>query len=101
MGGLQPIQLRVLLASRRILLDDMRQLVRQQLTALLASRRVFAGAEHHVFADRIGTGLNGTGGRRRAALGMDPHRAEIVPKARFEEGARTSVKRLPRRVSTS
>jgi hypothetical protein len=76
------------------LLYDVRQLVREQPLAFCCSGRIPAGTEHDMLARGIGVRLNGLSRFSGRRVGMDAHAAEVMTKARLEEGPSCCVERL-------
>jgi hypothetical protein len=59
----------------------MRQLMGQQLSALLAAWIVLTFRKNNVATIRVGTGTDGLRRLRRLCISMHPHPAEIIPEA--------------------
>ncbi len=76
-----------------LLLDDMGQLVAQQLVAVGG---VAAAVEHDVAADGVGVRADRLRRRRRRAVVVDPHAAEVVAELLLHAGAHRRHQRLAR-----
>ena len=91
-GG-RPVQRRAPHGGRlALLLRHVRQLVRHHPPTLQRCGRL-AFAKHDMVASRVGVRLDAAGGLRRLVVGVHPHRPEVAPQARLEEGPRGGVER--------
>ena len=78
------------------LLDDVRQLVREQLGARRRPGRVPVRAEHHVAPDRVRVRRDRVGGCRRRRVGVHADAREVVAEPRLHVPANGRVERAPR-----
>jgi hypothetical protein len=65
----------------------MRQLMGQQLSALLAAWIVLTFRKNNVATIRVGTGTDGLRRLRRLCISVHPHLGKVITKARLEERA--------------
>jgi len=75
------------------LLDDMRELVRDELSSHIARRIEASAREYDVVADRIGVRADLMCGARRELVGMNAHAAEVMREALFHRCACVEVER--------
>ena len=61
----------------------MRQLVGDELPAVMRRLREAARGEDDVVAHRVGAGIHVPGRRRCLSVGVDPHAREVVAEPRF------------------
>jgi hypothetical protein len=81
--------------DRRVrLLHYVGQLMGKQLPSELRPWQELAGAKHDVPSHRIGSCVDRFGRTRGVRIGMHPHLAEVMSKARFHEGAGCGVEGL-------
>lgn len=85
---------RATIPGRSRLLNHMRQFVREETLAFVCVRRVLTPTENDLMADAVGKGVHCFGRLHSPMVRMNSHPAEIMPEARFHEGARRSVQRL-------
>src|SRR5712692_6952563 len=77
-----------------VLLDDMRQLVRQQPAARVAFRCILSRTKNDVVAVRVSQRAHGACRIRGFGVGMDSNPAEILPETWFHEIARNRIQWL-------
>lgn len=80
------------------LLKGMRQLVGEQPPTAGSTWGIPSVPKHQVCADRVCPGLNSAGRLSGIRVSVHPHGSEIMAKVTFEEGARSGIERLPRRI---
>jgi hypothetical protein len=80
----------------RALLDDVRQLVGQQMTASRGRRVERPLGEHDVASGRVGGGVQGTGRAAGLGAGMYPHVVEGRPEGVLHVSSHRSVERATR-----
>jgi len=81
--------------ARTILLNRVRELMRQQPRALVRSRLILPCPEHDVIARRVRERVDGLSGRGGARIVVNTDVVQIVSQARFHERARRRIERTP------
>ena len=76
------------------LLHDVRQLVAEQLLSSFGPWVILPCAKDNIASDRVGQRVHAARRFGGARIGMDPDVAEVMPEARFHEGAGCRIQRL-------
>jgi hypothetical protein len=76
------------------LLQHMRELMPEEVHALVATRRVLLRPEDHVLPDRVGQRIDGPHRGGRGRIGVNPHPAQVMGEPGFHELPGRRIERL-------